>query len=216
MYKNILLLVTALTLGLLAAAPPLADLAPVYSPNTISIPTRFIPGKTLYRYRGQAVQVMSYAQGTPQLNLVKPDSRFGGIAILVDGKTVSGTRTVEGQDFRYVFPDDGSLLLRLMDDGRVHCKLHFPNAKRLAMEIMLKSAFYGACEIRFDNDAVTMPGSAEQQRLRIRDPQPGRSITVAPENPERCFAIQFDEEVPLGMQHYGKNAYAMLEMHPTA
>ena len=88
----ILFSISLLASGTLSALPPLpATRPPFESSEKESVRnTRFIPGKELCRFQGEAAQVICYKSGTPQLHFRSPDRRFGGIAIQVDGKDVKG------------------------------------------------------------------------------------------------------------------------------
>ena len=81
--SSILFSISLLASGTLSALPPLpATRPPFESSEKESVRnTRFIPGKELCRFQGEAAQVICYKSGTPQLHFRSPDRRFGGIAI---------------------------------------------------------------------------------------------------------------------------------------
>ena len=83
------LLCASVLSGSLNALPPLAETKPPFekSETAATRTTRYFPGKGICRFRGDAVQVLCYRNGTPQFHFVKPDDRFGGLAVSVDGKS---------------------------------------------------------------------------------------------------------------------------------
>lgn len=139
--------------------------------------THYIPGKALVRYKGCVVQVMCYTNGSPQFNFTKPDERFGGLAVSVDGKLVKGTRRDEGKIIHYDFPGGGILTMQIMPDKRVSFEGKFPGAQKLYLEVPMLAKFFSGSLVDIDGTVKTIPARQE--------------------NPKVNYALLFKHETPI-------------------
>lgn len=198
----ILFSVSLLASGTLSALPPLpATRPPFESSEKESVRnTRFIPGKGLCRFQGEAAQVICYKSGTPQLHFRSPDRRFGGIAIQVDGKDVKGTRREDGQKIIYDFPGSGTLSIALRPDGKVQFEARFPQAeKKLQINFFLRGVEFGGTRFKIDAREFTLPPFVDKtlkadrmfsggaRAIRLCAGQPEKSFTVEPESGKTEF-----------------------------
>ncbi|MBS1369145.1 MAG: hypothetical protein HPZ91_04220 [Lentisphaeria bacterium] len=217
------ILLTALfALGAAGAAPPppLPVTAPPYAggeAGTLRRDTKFLPGKGVSIFSGTAVQLMCYRNGTPQLNFTRQKKRFGGFALLVDGKAVSGTRREEGENVFYDFPEGGLLSLRLLPDGRIEGKLHFPAARKLLLEIPLAGEFFGGSGFEAGEKRLTIPAYADNPNYDYRKLFAGKVKTVrlCTDAPERTFALEFENETEILLGNFTKARRALLRLIPS-
>ena len=198
----ILFSISLLASGTLSALPPLpATRPPFESSEKESVRnTRFIPGKELCRFQGEAAQVICYKSGTPQLHFRSPDRRFGGIAIQIDGKDVKGTRREDGQNIIYDFPGSGTLSIALRPDGKVQFEARFPQAERkLQINFFLRGVEFGGTRFKIDEREFTLPPYVDKtlkadrmfsggaRAIRLCAGQPEKSFTVEPESGKTEF-----------------------------
>lgn len=201
----------------LPALPPPAETRPPFETSEHSSvrTTRYIPGKGICRFRGDAVQVMCYRDGTPQLNFVKPDERFGGFAISVDGSPVRGVRREDGKTIVYDF-SVGKLTIRLLSDGRMQLEAAFPAAKKLSLEVPFAGKFFGGANVEIDRTKFLIPPYSDNAEVNYQSLFSGRAQTVRfyEGTPERSFGFEFTEGVPLVFGNYPKGRMAFLRITP--
>ncbi len=173
--------------------------------------TYHVPGKALARLKGFSVQIMGFANGTPQLNLTNPNERFGGIAVNVDGKPVKGTRRDEGQVMHYDFPDEGVLTMKIMKDKRVSFEGRFPNAKKLSFEIPMLAKFFSGTKVAFDGKVKTVPARQQNPKgnfipLFKGTPAKVKFFAGKPE----AFEFEFDGTTNVRVGHFTKGNNAVV------
>ena len=153
------LLCASVLSGSLNALPPLAETKPPFekSETAAARTSRYFPGKGICRFRGDAVQVLCYRNGTPQFHFVKPDDRFGGLAVSVDGKPVGGIRREAGNSVCYDFTGGGKLSVSLLPDGRIQFESSFPNAEKLRLDFYLRGNYFGGTETLIDGHRYAIP-----------------------------------------------------------
>ncbi len=191
-----LLCAAALSGSVNAFPPPTETKPPFEKSETVAARTvRYIPGKGVCRFRGDAVQLMCYKSGTPQFHFVKPDDRFGGLAVSVDGKPVSGSRREEGNTIYYDFPGGGKLKVHLSADRRILLETAFPEAGKLRIDFYLRGKYFGGTETSIDGQRHVIPVFSNEAGTGSRNLFHGKGRTVRFCNgiPERSFGIEFPE-----------------------
>lgn len=198
--------ITTLALGLLSGiavlcarnAPPLAEGAAPFAASPaegVAAPvvreTRYFPGNTLVRLRGVSIQLMCYKQGTPQLHFASPDTRCGGIAVMLDGKEIRGSRRDEGEKVFYDFDGGGTLGLSVEADGRILVESAFPAASNLQIVFYLKGDCFGGTRVMIDGQSFDIPPYADKT-LPVETLFDGRpkAVRLATGIPGKEFGIE--------------------------
>ncbi len=203
----------------LYALEPLPETKPVFkiSEQSQVRNTRYVPGKGICRYKGSAMQIMCYAKGTPQFNFTKPDERFGGLALAVNGKPQKGVRRDEGKSVVFDFENSGKLVMALLPDGRVSVKGDFANAGKLAMEIPLHVKFFSGTQIDIDGRKVTVPERKENPRFNytlLFKGQPEK-VQFCHGDPDKSFGFEFKDSMKVNIGNFAKgNNAAVMKLEP--
>ncbi len=212
------LLCASVLSGSLNALPPLAETKPPFekSETAAARTSRYFPGKGICRFRGDAVQVLCYRNGTPQFHFVKPDDRFGGLAVSVDGKPVGGIRREAGNSVCYDFPGGGKLSVSLLPDGRIQFESSFPNAEKLRLDFYLRGGYFGGTETLIDGRRYAIPvysGKPEGSSQNLFRGK-GRIVRFCNGMPERSFGIEFPEDQAVALVHSPKGKAVFLQITP--
>ncbi len=180
-----------------------------FSANAAIRNTYHVPGKALVRFKGFSVQVMGYANGSPQFNLTSPNERFGGLAVSVNGKTVKGKRRDEGQIMHYDFPDGGILTMKIMKDKKVSFECNFPKAEKLSFEIPMLAEFFSNTKVSFDGKVKTIPARKENPKGNFMPMFKGtpKAVQFFAGDPG-AFGFEFDGTAQVRVGHFTRGANA--------
>lgn len=212
--KNLLFCAVAfISVTGLFALSPLPETKPAFKVSEASQirPTRHVPGKGISRYKGSAMQVMCYVKGTPQFNFTKPDERFGGIALSVDGRSVKGVRRDEGKSILFDFSEvNGTLSMSLLPDGRVLFDGKFPDAKKIALEIPLSAKFFAGTTVKIDGRSITIPERTENPKtnyLPLYRGKPGK-MQFCDGDPDLSFGFELSGKMQVSLGYFAKGSTA--------